>query len=164
MILNCTFTRNSSDYGGAIVSDNGSRPTIINFIFWGDSLPEIVSNDTSVTTITSSDVQRGFAGTGNINANPLFVNAVGGNCCLQSTSSCINAGNASAPNLPATDLDGAPRILGSAPDMEAYETWLASYGVWFVDTAAGNDTTGNGSPSAPYKTVTKAYMVAANGH
>ncbi|MBC7528882.1 MAG: hypothetical protein H7308_15210 [Chthonomonadaceae bacterium] len=83
---------------------------------------------------------------------------------LQATSPCINTGSVSAPNLPATDLDGLPRNFGGGVDMGAYETWLASYGLWFVDTSAGNDTSGTGSPNAPYRTVAKGYAIASNGH
>lgn len=48
--------------------------------------------------------------------------------------------------------------------MGVYEFWSSASGVWFVDTATGNNTTGNGSPTSPYKTVAKAYTIASNGH
>src|SRR5262249_27390207 len=112
---------------------------------------------------TYCNTQQGFSGTGNITADPLFVNAAAGNYRLQATSPCINKGSAAAPSLPATDFDGAPRILGSAPDMGAYEFWSSAYGVWFVDRALGSDANA-GSPTAPFKTVVKAITIASNGH
>jgi hypothetical protein len=69
---------------------------------------------------------------------PLFVDYVGGNLCLQSNSPCINAGlNAYAPGP--TDLDGLPRIVSGTVDIGAYEfqgpgsviscAWLQRYGL-----------------------------------
>src|SRR5262249_27465092 len=106
-------------------------------------------------------VAMGTYGGGNINANPLFVGGI--DFHLQSPSPCINAGTADAP-LPATDLDRAPRLLGPAPDMGAYELWRSTYGQWFVDRTLGNDTTGAGSPTVPYATVVRAIGAANNGH
>ncbi len=64
---------------------------------------------------------------GNLSADPLFVNPSAGNYHLQSGSPSIDTGDNSAPNLPATDFDGNPRIFdgdhnGSAiVDMGVYE-------------------------------------------
>ena len=57
----------------------------------------------------------------NINRDPLFVDAVNGNVHLRTGSPAINAGTSSAPALPATDFEGDPRIVGSAPDIGADE-------------------------------------------
>lgn len=187
-VSNCTFTNNSSDFcggldigggpginatvtnctlsangGSALITRNNMTIAITNCILWAATAATIRSFGDS-PTVTYSNVQGGYAGTGNINADPLFINAAGGNYRLQFTSPCLNTGSASTPNLPSTDMDGAPRILGSAPDMGAYEAWLPAYGLWYVDKALGDDTTGNGSPTAPFKTVTKAITTASNGH
>ena len=53
------------------------------------------------------------------NQDPLFVSS--DNCHLTPSSPCTNAGNNDAPELPATDKDGNPRISGGAVDMGAYE-------------------------------------------
>ena len=92
------------------------------------------------------------------------MNAGAGNYRLQAASTSINAGTAAAATLTPFDLDGGPRVLGSAPDMGAYEFWSSASGSWFVDRAGGNDTTGNGSPATPYATVTKAVTSASAGH
>jgi PKD repeat protein len=55
------------------------------------------------------------------NLDPLFVNAANGDYHLQEGSPCINAGNNSAPEIPAADKDGNPRIVGTAVDIGAYE-------------------------------------------
>ena len=64
---------------------------------------------------------------GNISTNPFFACLPGGDFHLLSGSPCIDAGTNGAPDLPAVDFDGNPRILaGSANhpaivDMGAYE-------------------------------------------
>ena len=167
-LVNCTFLGGwTNEITTANLVEYNSTLTVVNSIIRGGDSPfshgDIYTSGGTVS-VTYSNTQRGFAGTGNITADPQFVNAAGGNYRLQSTSLCVNTGNAAAPNLPPSDLDSAPRILGSAPDMGAYEFWNSASGTWFVDKTLGNDSTGNGSPTAPYRTVTKAYTVAANGH
>ncbi|MDH4238689.1 MAG: hypothetical protein OEW48_03915 [Phycisphaerae bacterium] len=48
---------------------------------------------------------------GNIDADPCFIDATAGNLRLSSDSPCINTDYNNAPNLPATDMDGHPRII-----------------------------------------------------
>ena len=57
----------------------------------------------------------------NIQEDPQFVDPVNGDFHLKSNSPCIDKGNNSAPELPDTDFEGNPRILGSAPDIGADE-------------------------------------------
>ena len=81
-------------------------------------------------------MQGGWAGTGNIDADPLFACAPDpgpdgtwsttdddyGDLHLQLTSPAIDAGsNAALPPHINTDLDGRPRTVGPAVDMGAYE-------------------------------------------
>jgi hypothetical protein len=71
VIDNCTFTVNGG-YGAAFVSSNSN--TVTNSIFWGDSTGEICTGVCSGSaTVTYSDVQGGFAGTGNVSSDPLFI-------------------------------------------------------------------------------------------
>ncbi|MBI3951138.1 MAG: right-handed parallel beta-helix repeat-containing protein [Acidobacteria bacterium] len=58
---------------------------------------------------------------GNIMGDPRFVNPLDGDYHLGAGSPAIDAGDSMAPGLPATDLDGNPRIVGSAVDIGAYE-------------------------------------------
>jgi hypothetical protein len=86
-----------------------------------------------------SDMPGSWAnGGGNINVDPRFVDPgywddngtpgdptddiwINGDYHLRSNSPCIDKGTASAPELPATDCDGDPRIINGAPDMGADE-------------------------------------------
>jgi hypothetical protein len=78
---------------------------------------EVYLDDTSTITITYSDVQGGWVGTCNINADPLFVG--GGDYHLTAGSPCIDTGT--SVGAPTSDLDGNPRPYGAGYDMGAYE-------------------------------------------
>lgn len=127
-IINCTFSSNSANgffaFGGGIAVGGNSSTTAANCILWGNnsngSSSEVVPYNTPGSfslTITSSDIQDGYFGTGNINADPLFVNAAAGNLHLQSGSPCLGTGT--PDGAPTTDLDGNTRP--NPPSMGAYE-------------------------------------------
>jgi predicted outer membrane repeat protein/parallel beta-helix repeat protein len=111
IITNCTFSNNSaSGDGGAIACTSPlSRTAVVNSILWGDSPDEISCN--SDISVTYSDIQDGYTGEGNINADPVFVDATNGDLHLLKDSPCIDAGNNLAPTLPATDIDGDDRKM-----------------------------------------------------
>ncbi|MCA9293027.1 MAG: right-handed parallel beta-helix repeat-containing protein [Phycisphaerales bacterium] len=143
-VTNCTFTANTATGGGALSNNNSSNTTVTNCTLWGDAPSEITNFNSPVPVVTYCNVQGGSAGAGNINANPLFVDADGSdnvfgtlddNVRLSASSPCIDAANNGAPGLVGitTDLDILPRFVddpavadtgaGSAPivDMGAYE-------------------------------------------
>jgi len=92
-----------------------------------------IHSDLVIVVVRGTDIQGGYAGVGNINADPLFVNAAAGDLQLEPGSPCINAGsNAAVPAGVTTDLAGNPRILGGTVDIGAYEC------VNIVFTAAGD--------------------------
>jgi hypothetical protein len=160
-INNCTFSGNQATFcgGGGLGAGmwNGSSSPVINNCI----ILEEFYNGGSSPAVSYTDWGYG-GGNGNFYADPLFVNAAAGNYHLQFSSPCINAGSAAVPNLPDTDLDGLPRIQGSAPDMGAYETTPAAYG-WYVDKVLGSDSN-PGTQASPFASVTRALGVAVNGN
>jgi len=93
MIINNTIAANSSqrEGGGTYIWGNAS-PIIVNTILWGDSPEEIVLGGRGSITITYSCVQGSWPGAGNINADPLFLDAANADYHLQASSPCIDAG------------------------------------------------------------------------
>jgi hypothetical protein len=120
---NCTFTRDSALYGGALYDDFALAANVTNSVLYGNTANYSGSEDYnyfSTLSVKYSDISGGFGGTGNINANPLFISAA--NFQLQPTSPCINDGsNAAIPAGVSTDLAGNPRIVDGVVDMGAYE-------------------------------------------
>ncbi|MHC4335632.1 MAG: LamG-like jellyroll fold domain-containing protein, partial [Planctomycetota bacterium] len=154
-IINCTFYNNeatlTNEYGESVFDAYGSfGPEFTNCIMWGDSNRKqiCVYYPWSQPTVTYSDIKGGFAGTENINADPLFVD-VSDPCGpdeiwgtyddglhVKTGSPCKNSGDDSALPSDKADLDGdgdttedipidaagADRIRGGQVDMGAYET------------------------------------------
>ena len=130
LVRNCSFTGNQAPdqngYGGAMYNNNPAPTvlncTIVNCVFWGDLSPnagEICDTGTAATEVSYSCVQGGHSGLGNINANPLFVDALHGYVQLKNGSPCIDKGNLN--DAPAADIEGTPRPQGAGVDMGAYE-------------------------------------------
>jgi serine protease len=138
--VNNTFADNDGAQGSAIaVSGVDTRHVIYNNVIIGKSGQTAFycgnSSSTPSPVLNSSDVFTpeglAYGGTcldqtgvgGNISADPLFVrNAfadVLGDYHLQMASPAIDAGDNAAPQIPASDLDGAPRISDGNQDGEA---------------------------------------------
>jgi len=118
--INCTFTENSAFTSGAM---NNERTTtyVTNCIVWNNTPSGITTNTNGgVTIVTYSVTQQSTPGTGNINVDPLFVDAPGGDYHLQPGSPCIDAGDNSVVSV-STDLDGGTRIVNGTVDMGPYE-------------------------------------------
>ena len=121
LITNNTIAGNTAAGGGGggmtIVS---ADPFVTNSIVEENVNGEIYVPSGS-PVVTYCDVTGGFSGTGNIDADPLFVDLANGDLHLAAGSPCIDTGSASAPVLPVVDVDGDARIIGAGPDIGADE-------------------------------------------
>ncbi len=104
-ITNCTMTLAASGIQLAL----GAVAVVENTIVWGNTTSQITADGTSTALISYSDVQGGWAGIGNMDTNPLFVNSGAGDFRLGPGSPCLDAGNNAANELPIADLDEGPR-------------------------------------------------------
>jgi len=112
--MNCTVMMNTCT--------NASNPggirllsaTLTNSILWANATTQI--GGVTSGTVTFSDVQGGFTGAGNINADPA-VNA--GTYSLRSVSPCIDEGTDT--EAPLKDYAGDYRPRGVSVDIGAYE-------------------------------------------
>ncbi len=140
-LINVTLYDNSAAFGSGIFDYNdsaGSSLTLINCIVWGNTGSDdaqIFSFDAD-TSVTYSDIQGGYAGTGNLNLDPLFIDAARGNLRLGPGSPAADAGNTLSVTA-ATDLDGYPRVSGTAVDMGAYESNYSRLTLQIVGSNAG---------------------------
>lgn len=127
-LRNCTIVNN--DHDGVMLSPNG-QANVVNSIVWGNTPEQITFDDGSPPpppsflpgiSVSYSNVQGGWAGSGNINLDPRLLQPGCGNVRLSNDSPCINAGsNAALPPGTLLDLDGQPRIQDGSVDMGAYE-------------------------------------------
>ena len=106
----CTLTGNNAT--GAVY--NTDTLTLTNDILYGDSGGEI--NSTGSVNVAYCDIQGGYTGTGNINADPLFVLAPT-DLHLRPGSPCVGAGT--SIGAPTIDLDG--KTHSNPPTIGAYE-------------------------------------------
>ena len=105
---NNTFVGNESDEGAGLLVLGGA-PLVRNNIFWDNLGATQIFDGGSALSVTYCDVQGGYAGTGNIDADPLFVDSGNMDFNLQLLSPCVDAGDPSSP----FESDGTPVDLGA---------------------------------------------------
>jgi hypothetical protein len=121
-LVNCTALGNSGGANGGFVSRDGSVTTIANCISWGNVGTNVGTTDGGASNVSYSNVGGGYAGTGNIDADPGISDPNGGDFSLTSGSPCIDAGdNGAVPGGVTTDYAGDPRFVDDAgtPDTGA---------------------------------------------
>ncbi|MCH8151906.1 MAG: hypothetical protein IH830_05990 [Planctomycetes bacterium] len=145
-ITNSTIVGNTAgNIAGGSYFGGETTPTITNSILWGNGLDEIYVDESSTLVVSYSNVQGGWPGTANIDADPSFVDPTNDNYRLSSVSPGIDAGdNTAVPKGISTDLDGNPRFVedpdtpntgnGGPPivDMGAYEFQFSGC-LWDLD-------------------------------
>ncbi len=130
-LTNVTVVANtSSSRGGGIYNYVGVEMRITNAIFWDNEDLSGVTEDAQLFNNPSNPLTVNYScvegwsgihgGTGNMGADPEFLDPTGGDLHLVGSSPCVNAGDNSAVTL-AFDLDGEARIVDDVVDLGAYE-------------------------------------------
>ena len=117
-ITNCTITGNTGlETGGGIYTRETPAPIIKNSILWGNEAPQ--GHEIYVWSghpgVSYSDVQGGWSGEGNVDADPLF--AGGDEYRLDTGSPCVDAGD---PDPSYVDACLPPSLGAERNDMGAY--------------------------------------------
>ncbi len=114
LVRNCTVAANSTAVGGdAVYVSGGAVATLLHDIFWGNGPGAFLNEPSDQGTIsaTYSDIQGDtvWAGTGNINTDPMFADTAAGDYSLLPGSPCIDAGDPASLN----DPDGTRAEMGA---------------------------------------------------
>jgi hypothetical protein len=129
-MVNNTFASNSAPAGGSgIVVQSDASVRALNTILWDSSASEVVTATGGSFIAAYCDIAGGFTGTGNINADPLFVNFDAADTCYINDGPARDAGVDTATvgsvllTAPTTDFRGRPRepYPHNAPDLGAHE-------------------------------------------
>jgi predicted outer membrane repeat protein len=125
-IERCTFADNTAEvYGGGIAVSGSSTPGLITSSILWDNLPDAINAQGTLPIVEYSDIEGGYAGLNNIDADPMFENGEMGMYQLtwsdyplanDTRSPCIDAGN------PQGSIDPD----GTIPDMGAYYYFQAT--------------------------------------
>jgi len=151
-IINCTIVGNTatgySNHWGGGISTNGimtASVIVINSIIWNNTPNQIDDEFGQILPVYYSNVQSGYAETGNIDKDPKFVDSTSNNFRLSDNSPSIGSGVDSilysgtwykSPNND-FDLGTRPNPNNSNPDQGAYENPLANP---LADIQVNNDT------------------------
>ena len=158
---NCLMVGNRAPKGAGVFSENPR-----NCIIWDNcktGTSELANYDTAGLSYCCSDPL--YAGTGNVCADPLFVDAAAGNYRLKAESPCVDSGLNLRRLLfmddVSRDMDGGPRIRGMRIDMGPYEREsdtrdIDDSFVWYVNAETGSDENSGLQEELPFKTIGKA--------
>jgi parallel beta-helix repeat protein len=136
-IANCTIVDNFANRGGGVYLGGSMSASVWisgcilwDHTYWADEILVSASSGNDLS-VSYSDIQGGWQGEGNIDADPCFVQPpywdwdwgwVEGDYRLLAGSPCINKGDPSrTAKANETDLDGKDRIICWRVDMGAYE-------------------------------------------
>ncbi len=136
-LLHNTIGRNTGEYG--IKVEQEATVAMANTILVGHTVGINVTEGSTATLEATLWGEGDWAngtdwsgdgsidtGTINIWGDPAFMDPDGGDYHIGLSSAAIDAGTTTVPDppgLPATDIEGNPRVSGAAPDMGAYEAW-----------------------------------------
>ncbi|MHA1942610.1 MAG: right-handed parallel beta-helix repeat-containing protein, partial [Candidatus Hodarchaeales archaeon] len=131
-----------------------SSATVNNCVFWQNSESEFALDSLSTINVSYSDIEGGWEGIGNLDVDPLIIDPLTGNFNVCGSSPLIDAGD------PAIyDPDGSRSDIG---------IYFENHPACFVGDVKyisiyGSDTTGNGTPTNPYRTIQYGINSAVHG-
>jgi hypothetical protein len=138
-LINNTITNNqASEYGGGIDVRSSADLFLMNSIIWDNQAPTdaaIHIHDNGTVQAAYCDIQGGWSGTMNINADPLFADTLfhlsDGSLCIGTGIHSYDFAGGIVCNCPPTDYDGNPRPnpVDEFVDMGAFETEFLKTGV-----------------------------------
>ncbi|MHC4742701.1 MAG: right-handed parallel beta-helix repeat-containing protein, partial [Planctomycetota bacterium] len=177
-LINCTLNRNYTfREGAAIYNRDEAEPRLWNCILWDNIPGEIVLYGNAELDASSCNIKGGWPGPGNIDVDPLFVDANGPDAMpttddlrLSFGSPCIDTGdNSVIPSTVHTDPDGTSRIVNGVVDMGAYEFHLLIVDDNAPDDPAPGDPrvgdpNENGSEAHPFDSIQQALDAAGDGY
>ena len=138
-VTNSTIAGNTAAAGGGFSCASGASIMAMNNILWENSAgtgQQIYIDVHSSATVTYSDVQGGWEGEGNIDSDPLFLDAANGDYSLTWGSPCVDTGTDSGI---AEDIECDPRpIDGDGSTTAEYDMGADEYD------PAGVDSDGDG--------------------
>ena len=131
-MTNCTVTKNLAVGQDVIAVGSGVDLQLANSIVWDNhgssiylfAVPGPNPNQppsSGQATVSYCDIEGGYVGASNFDANPQWVDWSNGDLQLTSGSPCINVGSPGAASLPSRDRAGNCRVSGPFPDIGAYE-------------------------------------------
>jgi predicted outer membrane repeat protein len=171
VLTNCTLVANPAGQNGGAIYGQQSTTQVTNCILWSNS-PQEVYLENGTAEITYSDIQSIWAGPGNIQSDPRFLDSAGPDAIhgtadddlrLSMGSPCLDRGdNEAVPPALAADLDGKSRIGNGRVDMGAYE--FNGPFCYYVNGAAGDDLNGGWTPREAFATIQRGIDAAREGY
>ena len=131
MVINSVIVNNQI----GLEASNSSLIDVYNSILYHNTFESYIYED-GLIQINYSTVESGYNGEGNIDADPIFTDADNGDYTLQPESPCIDAGTA---DIDGDGIEDISNYFGTAPDMGAYEFYIAITGLQYtIDNASVN--------------------------
>ncbi len=145
MVNNTIVDNNATIQGGGVCGEGYSE--IINTIIWNNDAPQ-GAQIYGGGSVSYSNVQGGWPGPGNIDADPFFIDTRKNDYHIKYDSSCKNAGDPSFYNILTMDYDGDPRYEDGFIDIGADEFHEHLYHVGNVRPGGNVDIRVVGNPGA----------------
>lgn len=121
-LRHCAVVGNTASISaGGVYNFSGTDMDMTGCLLWGNMTDGDPVESSQVTTVGTSTIQVTYSniegldtlvGPGNISADPLFVDGVGGDMHLTAGSPCVNAGHPGLDAADERDIDGEPRLAG----------------------------------------------------